>query len=39
MIVVDIITWAFAAYLIAFFGMWVYAVLWMIVSIVREETE
>lgn len=39
MIVVDIITWAFAAYLIAFFGMWVYAVLWMIVSIVREKTE
>lgn len=38
MIVVDIITWAFAAYLIAFFGMWVYAVVWMIVSIVREET-
>lgn len=37
MIVVDIITWAFAAYLIAFFGMWVYAVLWMIVSIVRGE--
>lgn len=35
--VVDIITWAFAAYLIAFFGMWVYAVLWMIVSIVRGE--
>lgn len=37
MIVVDIITWAFAAYLIAFFGMWVYAVAWMIVSIVRGE--
>ena len=35
--VVDIITWAFAAYLIAFFGMWVYAVLWMIYSIVRGE--
>lgn len=39
MIVVNIITWAFAAYLVAFFGMWVYAVLWMICSIVREETE
>lgn len=38
MIVVDIITWAFAAYLIAFFGMWVYAVVWMVASIVREET-
>lgn len=35
--VVDIITWAFAAYLIAFVGMWVYAVLWMICSIVRGE--
>ena len=39
MIVIDIITWAFAAYLIAFFGTWVYAVAWMIVSIVKEETE
>ena len=39
MIVVDFITWAFEAYLIAFFGIWVYAVAWMIVSIVREETE
>lgn len=36
--VVDIITWAFAAYLIAFFGTWVYAVVWMVASIVREET-
>ena len=37
--VVDIITWAFAAYLVTLAGMWVYAVAWMIVSIVREETE
>lgn len=35
--VVDIITWAFAAYLVAFFGTWVYAVVWMVVSIVRGE--
>lgn len=39
MAVINIISWAFEAYLIAFFGMWVYAVAWMIVSIVREETE
>lgn len=37
MIVVNIVTWAFTAYLVAFFGMWVYAVLWMIVSIARGE--
>jgi hypothetical protein len=36
MIVVNIVTWAFAAYLVAFFGMWVYAVLWMI-STWRDE--
>lgn len=35
--VVDFIIWAFEAYLVAFFGTWVYAVLWMIVSIVRGE--
>ena len=39
MIVVDIITWAFEAYLVALAGMWVYAVVWMVASIVREETE
>lgn len=39
MAVINIISLAFAAYLIAFFGTWVYAVLWMLCSIVREETE
>mgnify|MGYP007115367521 CR=1 FL=1 len=39
MIVIDIITWLFFSYLVVFFGMWVYAVLWMIVSIVKEESE
>lgn len=37
MAVINIISWAFAAYLVAFFGMWVYAVAWMIVSIGRGE--
>lgn len=37
--VVDFIVWAFAAYLVTLAGMWVYAVLWMIVSIVKEKTE
>lgn len=37
MAVINIISWAFTAYLIAFFGTWVYAVLRMIVSIVRGE--
>lgn len=37
MIVVDIITWAFEAYLVTLAGMWVYAVLWMLCSIVRGE--
>ena len=37
MIVVDIITGAFVAYISALIVMWVYAVLWMIVSIVRGE--
>ena len=37
--VVDIITWAFAAYLVTLAGMWVYAVAWMLCSIVKEETE
>ena len=35
--VVDIIMWAFEAYLITLAGMWLYAVAWMIVSIVRGE--
>lgn len=37
MAVINIISWVFAAYLVAFFGMWVYAVVWMICSIVRGE--
>lgn len=37
MVFINIVTWAFTAYLVAFFGTWVYAVLWMIVSIVRGE--
>lgn len=37
MIVIYIITWLFFSYLVAFFGMWVFAVLWMIVSIARGE--
>ena len=37
MAVINIISWAFASYLVAFFGMWVYAVVWMICSIVRGE--
>lgn len=36
MIVVNIVTWAFTAYLVAFFGTWVYAVLWMLCLIVRD---
>ena len=39
MIVIDIVMGAFVAYISAFIIMWVYAVLWMIVSIVREKTE
>lgn len=39
MVFINIVTWAFAAYLVAFFGTWAYAVAWMIVSIVRGETE
>ena len=39
MIVIDIVTWAFAAMLFAVPVMWLYAVAWMIYSIVREETE
>ena len=35
MAVINIISWVFASYLVAFFGMWVYAVVWMICSIVR----
>ena len=37
MVLINIVTWAFTAYLVAFFGTWVYAVLWMIVSIARGE--
>lgn len=37
MIVIDIVTWAFATMLFAVPVMWVYAVAWMIVSIVRGE--
>lgn len=37
MVLINIITWAFEAYLVTFAGMWLYAVVWMIVSIVRGE--
>lgn len=37
MILIDIITGAFAAILLTLLGAWVYAVAWMIVSIVRGE--
>lgn len=37
MILIDIITGAFVAILLTLLGTWVYAVLWMIVSIVRDE--
>lgn len=37
MIVIDILTWVFAAMLAAVPVMWIYAVAWMIVSIVRGE--
>ncbi len=37
MAVINIISWAFAAYLVTLAGMWVYAVLWMLCSIVRDE--
>ena len=39
MVLVDIITGAFAAILLTLLGAWVYAVVWMVASIVREETE
>ena len=35
MLIVIIISWAFAAYLAAFAGVWVYAVLWIIWTMVR----
>ncbi len=37
MIVIDIVMGAFVAYISTLVVMWVYAVLWMIVSIVRGE--
>ena len=37
MAVINIISWAFEAYMIVFFGMWLYAVAWMLCSIVRGE--
>lgn len=39
MILINIITGAFAAFLLTLLGAWVYAVVWMVASIVREETE
>ena len=39
MIVIDIVMGAFVAYISMLIVMWVYAVAWMIVSIVKEETE
>lgn len=35
MIVIDIITWAFAGILATLVAVWLYAFAWMIVSIVR----
>jgi hypothetical protein len=37
MIVIDIVMGAFVAYISALIVMWVYAVLWMLCSIVRGE--
>lgn len=37
MIVIDILTWVFAAMLAAVPVMWIYAVAWIIWSFVREE--
>lgn len=37
MVLVDIVTWAFAGMLATLVAVWLYAVAWMIVSIVRGE--
>ena len=37
MVLINIITWAFAGMLATLVAVWLYAVAWMIVSIVRDE--
>lgn len=39
MVLINIIAWAFGGMLATLVAVWLYAVAWMIVSIVREETE
>lgn len=38
MVLINIITWAFAGMLATLVAVWLYAVAWIICSIVREET-